>query len=278
MTQRRRTALKELQELDQDLLDAKEGIQDYDTKFEAVENPALVLESETVRTRSRVQEMKLEERRLELSLEEKKTRQERLDERLGSVKNLREEAAVSAELEMVKRALQSDEQEAFSLLDQIRTLEDKLADLEVRYAEAKGLVEPALAALIAERDAGKAAVAALVAQRESFVAGMDPVELKLYEGIRRGGRRKAVAELTLDGACANCFGVIPLQLQNEIRHGNGLHRCEACGVILAAPDPDAAEAEAAAEAAKLATAAAVVADQANGDEAGTADDGEAEEE
>jgi hypothetical protein len=32
--------------------------------------------------------------------------------------------------------------------------------------------------------------------------------------------------------------VVPLQLQNEIRHGDALIRCEGCGVILAAPEPE----------------------------------------
>ena len=66
---------------------------------------------------------------------------------------------------------------------------------------------------------------------------MDPGELRIYEAIRGGGRRRAIAELTADGACANCFSVVPLQLQNVIRHGDRLIRCEACGVILAAAEP-----------------------------------------
>ena len=51
-------------------------------------------------------------------------------------------------------------------------------------------------------------------------------------------RRVAVADLSEDGACTNCYGVVPLQVQNEIRHGTALIRCEACGVILSAPDPE----------------------------------------
>jgi hypothetical protein len=37
--------------------------------------------------------------------------------------------------------------------------------------------------------------------------------------------------------------MVPLQIQNEIRHGGSLIRCEACGVILAAPDPEPSPAE-----------------------------------
>jgi predicted nucleic acid-binding Zn-ribbon protein len=232
-------ALKQLQTIDLRIADAEGRIRDFDPLFADVEEPALVLESEVGTTRKRLQEMRLEERRIELSTEEKRARVTRLDERLGSVRNLREEAAVSAELDMVKRALQSDEQEAYTLLDQIRKLDERLQELEAAWTEAKALVEPRIQGLVGQRDGAKAELAALETERESFAATMDPQELRLYEAIRGGGRRLAVSDITADGACGHCYGLVPLQLQNEIRHGTALIRCEVCGVILAAPDPDA---------------------------------------
>lgn len=240
-----------------------------------MEEPALVLESELNTTKSRIQEMKLEERRLEMSAEEKGARVKRLEERLGSVRNLREEAAVSTELELVKRALQSDEQEAMTLLDQLRKLQDRLEVVAAANAEAQALVEPARAALMEKRDEAKAALDALEAERAAFVADIDAGELRMYDAIRKGGSRAAVAELTEDGACGNCFGMVPLQLQNEIRHAAGLIRCEACGVILAAPDPNAPKEEEPAPAAEeeVADAAADEGEAA----AESADEGEAKE-
>ncbi|GMV05402.1 MAG: hypothetical protein AMXMBFR53_16810 [Gemmatimonadota bacterium] len=238
MTEQSRTALKQLQNLDLRVLEARQRIGDFDPLFAEVEEPALVLEGEVNTTRNRLQEMRTESRRLDISTEEKRTRLKRLEERLGSVRNLREEAAVSAELDMIRRALQSDEQETYTLIDQIRKLETRLAELEAALAEAKALVEPRKHELLAQRDAAKADLAGLEAKREAFAGEIPEKELRLYEGIRSGGRRQAVAELTEDGACGNCFGVVPLQLQNEVRHGTSLIRCEACGVILAAPSPE----------------------------------------
>ena len=67
MTEQQRTALKELQRLDTRILETREQIQSFDPRFEEVEEPVLVLESELGTLRKRAQEMKLEERRLELS-------------------------------------------------------------------------------------------------------------------------------------------------------------------------------------------------------------------
>jgi len=243
MTQQR-TALKELQKLDTQIQDARERIMGFDPLFEEVEEPALVLESELSTTRNRLKEMKLEERRVHLSAEERQDRLRRLEERLSGVRNLREEAAVSAELDMVRRALQGDEQETMTLLDQIRKGEERQAELETAYAEAAAEVEPKRDALIADREAARAELARLESERAGFAEGMEANELRIYNAIRAGGRRAAVAELTHDGACANCFGIVPLQSQNEIRHGSALIRCEACGVILAAPEPESEDAEA----------------------------------
>jgi predicted nucleic acid-binding Zn-ribbon protein len=156
---------------------------------------------------------------------------------MGSVRNLREEAAVTAELEMVKRALQTEEQEAFSTIDQIRKMETRLSELDASLKEARASVEPRMKELVDQREETRLEIEALGVERRTFVSEMDPKELRMYDGIRAGGRRLAVAELTEDGACGHCYGVIPLQLQNEIRHGAALVRCEACGVILTAQDP-----------------------------------------
>lgn len=239
MTQQRRTALKELQKLDTRIQDARKAIHDFDPLFEEVEEPALILESELNTGRTRLKEMKLEERRLELAVEEKRERIRKLDERLGSVRNLREEAAVSAELDMVKRALQSDEQEALSLIDQVRKGEERVTELEAAFEEASELVEPKRNELLGQREEARADLASLEKDRVSFAGAMDPEELRIYDAIRGRGARAAVAELTDDGACGHCFGMVPLQHQNEVRHGEALIRCEACGVILAAPEPKA---------------------------------------
>jgi len=235
MTDQRRKDLKQLQRLDLKIGEAKQRILDFEPRLEEVEKPALTLEGELGTTRNRVQEMKLEERRLELSGEEKRTRRAKLEERLGSVRNLREEAAVSAELEMVKRAIQNDEQEALGLLDQLRKAEERAAELEAAFKEANDLVEPQKKDLLEQRAQAQRDVESLQEDRARFAKGMSTPELKVYDAIRAGGRAIAVADLTEDGACGHCYGMVPLQIQNEVRHGSSLIRCEACGVILTAP-------------------------------------------
>ena len=277
MTEQRRTALKELQKLDVSIEDARDKIRTFDPLFEEIEEPSLILEGELGTSRTRLKEMKLEARRLESSSDERRERIRKLEERLNSVRNLREESAVTTELEMVKRGLENDETEAMTLIDQVRKGEERVTELEAAFKEASDLVEPKKEALLADREQVRSELASLEKDRNGFTSAMDARELQIYQAIRGGGRRRAISELTEDGACGNCFGMVPLQHQNEVRHGDQLIRCEACGVILAAPEPvdeaalaeaaaaEAAEAEAA-EAAVAEAAEAAAADSAGGDE------------
>ena len=234
MTSQTRASLKELQRLDREIDRTRKRIREFDPLFEEIEEPALALESEVENTRGRVKEMKVEERRLELSADEKRSRAKKLEDRLNEVRNVREEAAVHAELDMVRRALEGDEQEALSLLDQIRKLELKLDEQEEQLEEARAEVEPRRDELLEERASLESELSVLKERREAFVREIDDHELRIYERIKGGGRDVAVAELTPDGACSHCFSVIPLQRQHEVRHGNDMIRCEACGVILSA--------------------------------------------
>lgn len=231
------TPLESLQRLDDRIYDSRHRIGAIGDELEQVAEPAAELEAEVENTRSRLKEMRVDERRLELSSDEKRERVAKLEERLKGVRNVREESAVSAELDMVRSALDGDEQEALTLLDQIRRMEGRLEEQEEALEEARERIEPHRQELLAEREAVKERIESLEKEREALTTTVDARELRMYERIRAGKGRKAVSRLTPDGACGNCYNVLPLQLQNEVRHGTEMIRCEACGVILAATEP-----------------------------------------
>jgi len=159
-----------------------------------------------------------------------------LQERLKSVRNLREEAAVRAEMDLLRMALEGDEHEALSLLDQIRKMEDRQDEQQAALKEARTAVEPTRLQLIEEQKNALEEFSLLKEKRKAYSSQVPPRDLQNYERIRSGGRSVAVAPLTPDGACGHCFGMIPLQVQNEIRKGTVTISCEACGVLLSAGD------------------------------------------
>jgi len=236
MTDERSGSLKELQELDLDLERIRSRIAEFVPLLEEVEEPALALEQEVTTLHGRLQEMKLEERRLERAADDRRTRLKMLKERQKSVRNLREEAAVQAESDLLQRSLEAEEQEALTLLDQIRKLEERLREEEAALQVAQAEVAPRRARFLEEQKAAQEELGRLEEKRASYAARVPSRDLQSYERIRGGGRSVAVATLTADGACGHCFGMIPLQVQNEIRSGKALIPCESCGVLLGAGD------------------------------------------
>lgn len=238
MTSTTMGSLREVQKLDERIGELREALATFDEKLAEVEEPALALEAELSQVSDRLAQMRTDVRRLERAADDKRARAEKMDQRLTRVSNLREEAAVQTELDLIRRAIEGDEQEALQLIDQISRTERAVEELEEAATEAREEVEPRQRALVEDRQTYIDRVEAFQDRRTEVLAEMGAAERRVYEAFHQSGRSIVVASLLEDGACGHCFGVIPLQLQNEIRRGEGLIRCENCGVILTAePEP-----------------------------------------
>ncbi len=248
MTKSMTSALRDLQRIDERMRKLKTSIQDFDPRLAEVEDPALRLEDELSKLRERLKQMEADQRRLERAADEKKERAGRMDERLTRVSNLREEAAVKTELDLLHRAIEADNQETFQLMEGIGKAEAAAEELEERATEARAEVAPAQEALLTERAGFEVEASSLEARRAELIELLGDMERRVYDAFHASGRATVVAPLTEDGACGHCFGMIPLQLQNEIRQGGVLIRCEGCGVVLTAEEDATAEEDVSAEA------------------------------
>ncbi len=224
--------LKQLQRLDLEIDAARARIAEFEPLLEKVDEPAKALEKEVETASSRLKDMKLDERRLELAADERRDRMRRLEERMKTVRNLREEAAVHAELDLVRRALEADEQEALTLLDHIRQAESRLEEAKQSLQEARTELAPRRQELLEGKKDMSLRLAQLKQQRDNFAIRIAEPRRRIYESLRARGRTVVLSELTGDGACGRCYSVIPLQVQSEVRQGQKMIRCEACGVIL----------------------------------------------
>jgi predicted nucleic acid-binding Zn-ribbon protein len=225
-------SLLQLQEMDREIAGAEQRLAEFGPKLESVEAPVLALERELETLRAQIAELREHARRLERGAEEKQERLRRYRERLERVRNAREEAAAWTELDLVRRAAEADEQEALEVMERVTRTELKVDELERELAKVRAEVEPKKEALQLERADAEAALAILRDRRENHAQRLAPEALRLYERVRAGNTKVALAQLLPDGACGYCFSMVPIQQQVEIRRGESLRRCEACGVIL----------------------------------------------
>lgn len=232
MTNLTMNALREVQQLDDRIRDLKKKMAAFDPQLAEVEEPALAAEAEATQVRERLEQMRADARRLERAADDKRARAAKMDERLSRVSNLREEAAARTELDLIRRALEADDKEALHLMEQISRAEMALDELEKRASETRAEVEPRQEELLSQRKELEMERDELRERRDAALESVGDRERRVYDAFQSGGRTVVVASLTPDGACGHCFGMIPLQLQNEIRQDADLIRCENCGVIL----------------------------------------------
>lgn len=225
-------ALLDLQDLDEQLADAQARVDQFEPQLEEIEAPLEAAEQDVETVRKRLDEMKVEARRLERSADDKRAQMKKYQARLERVRSAREEAAARTEIDLIEKAIEADEADALSLMDQIKRTELKLDELESKLEDMREEAAPRRDELLAGRDDAESKLEVLADQRKNKVVRLSDEAARLYERIRGGKTRVALAQLTADGACGHCFSMIPIQERNEIRRREALHRCEACGVIL----------------------------------------------
>lgn len=229
-------ALRELQELDDRMREARDRVRRFDPELDELEAPLAAASAEVDGVRKRLDEMKTELRRLERGAEDKRAQLGKYEARLERVRNAREEAAARAEIDLISKAVEADESDALNLMEQVKRTELKLDELEKKLEAAREEAAPRRDELMKGRDEAAEQLDVLEDQRKNRLVRLNDQAARLYERIRGGKTRVALAQLTPDGACGHCFSMIPIQEQNEIRRKQALHRCEACGVILFSDD------------------------------------------
>lgn len=224
--------LLELQELDEQIDRAEATLQAFSPRLEEMNAPVAALERDTEALRDQAAAMGKEAHRRERSMEQKRERLRVAEDRLMRVRNPREEEAARTELELIRKAVAADEQELRQMQEQVMRLELKVDELDLQLEAAREEVAPQRDELLAERAEAESSLGGLRGRRDAFAARLSPEANRLYDRVRSGRYRRVLAPLTADGACSVCYSVLPLQQQAEVRRGDGLFRCEACGVIL----------------------------------------------
>lgn len=229
-------SLLELQDLDREIAKAKRKMSEIEAELEQAVRPVSELEKEVGALRTELDQTREKGRKLERAAEQKRDRLRQYEERMNRVRNAREEAAVQTEVDLVRKAAETDETEAIQMMEQTTRKELKASELDTRLEATRKEIAPQEGELTQKRDEAAATLADLQARRTSRIDQLEPTAREAYQRAMGGRKGQVVAALTHDGACGNCFSMLPLQKQSEVRAATRIVRCEFCGVILHAGD------------------------------------------
>ena len=225
-------SLLELQELDRDIAKARRRVSEIEAELEQAVKPVVDLEKEVAGLRTDLEETRDKVRKLERAAETKRDRLRQYEERMNRVRNAREESAVQTEVDLVRKAAETDETEALQMMDQTTRKELKASELDTRLETTRKEIAPQESELTQQKEEAAAALADLQDRRTSRIEQLEPTAREAYQRAMGGRKGQIVAALTADGACGNCYSMLPLQKQSEVRAATRIVRCEFCGVIL----------------------------------------------
>jgi uncharacterized protein len=228
------SSLLKLQEIDQEIAQAENRLNALTPRITDLRSPLTSIEQESADTRTQLDKLKHQVRKLEHGADNKRQRLKAFEEKAQKSRR-HDEAAVRAEMDLIRGAVDAEVAELDETNTQMRRTDMKLEDLARNAARIESDIAPQLAEIEAERANIQGELDGLQQKRTEHAAGMDKAAVRLYDRVRMG-KRAALAPLTPDGACGSCYNLVPMQEQTEIRLANGIRRCEACGVILYATE------------------------------------------
>lgn len=170
----------------------------------------------------------------EAQLEDQEAHMQRLKGRLKEITNTREYQAYIQEMDGLQRAIGKLEEETLSILADIETTGEQVAERRKDFASHREVYETERAKVDEELAQLEKEVEALQGQRGDRAGRVDPPLLKRYERISRNVRRGLVP--IQNGACGGCHMNIPPQLVSEVKRAGRVHECPHCHRLLYVPE------------------------------------------
>jgi predicted nucleic acid-binding Zn-ribbon protein len=173
---------------------------------------------------------------LEAKIESYRTLQERRQQKVEQVRNVKEASALMTELDLARAVLAQEENEWVRSADAVVQLEQKVHGEELNLKAIEAAQAPERAVMAERRKAVESEREAALRDREATAAMIDKPLRTRYDRLRRSRSSDVVVPL-VGGACGGCHTAVPLNRRSQIKAGAVLEGCEACGAILYPSEP-----------------------------------------
>lgn len=221
-----------LHEVDQQIISMEHEVRECKDTLATMQDGVAGLGAALQRIETELERARLDARATERAVDDKRDALIRLRSRTDQVQNERQYSAASLEFDLVRQDLRKLEDLAIDKLQAVEDLEnqrkEKLAGLEDARADAGSRsqeLEERVAELEEELTINRD-------RRHNLAIRIDERALALYDRIRGGRSRTAVAPLTEEAACGHCFTSVTTMQEMQIKGMVDLICCEGCGVIL----------------------------------------------
>lgn len=224
--------LLNLHAIDQRILSAERELKRGDSAIASADENAARLEAELEKLSAELERLRGEARANEKAADAKRDTLSKVRSRVNRSQNERQYSASSLEFDLVRQDLRALEDRTLEKLQAVEELEAKVAELTAQLEEARAAAEPVRADAGQRRAELEDQLAVDRDRRENLAIRLEGEALGLYERIRSGRQEVAVAPLTAERVCGNCYTAVTIQQEMQIKGLAELICCEGCGVIL----------------------------------------------
>lgn len=171
---------------------------------------------------------------LESNIETYRVMQERRRQKLEWVRGAKEASALMADIDLARSVLAKEEADWIRSADEVQAIEAAVDEAEKRVAAEEEAQSPRREEIAQTQAECNGRLEEASARREQAAQEINRTKrqlLAMYDKIRGGRAPLAMYELHAD-ACGHCFTSVPMHLREQIRRGETLATCEACGVLM----------------------------------------------
>jgi predicted nucleic acid-binding Zn-ribbon protein len=204
---------------------------DQDGLLTAVEGAA-GLKAELERVDSELLRLRADARTAEHNVDSKRDQLDRLRSKVNQVKTEKQYGAATLEFDLVKQEIRKLEDQVLEKLQVVEDLEGRRKALQDEYDVAEAEVAPMGEEVEKRRTHLEEELVIKRDRRNNIAIRLDEGVLALYDRIRSGRQEVALAPLTGERVCGNCFTSVTIQQEMQIKGLSVIVCCEGCGVIL----------------------------------------------
>ena len=224
-------ALEELQQVDLEMNEVRARIEGLPARRAEIDAARMEVRRAYDDEKSRLDGLERERRGIEQLLQLERDKVKKWEGRLGEIKTPREYAALSREIDIAKKANEGSSEQLKELGNQAAEIRGTLEAREEALGEREEAAQGQLQALEKDTAELQDRMAALEKRRAEASTVVDPSLLGKYENIRR--RRAGVAIAPVVGmSCNGCHRNIPPQLAIILQRANSIEICPNCNRII----------------------------------------------
>lgn len=174
---------------------------------------------------------KVEQKDVDLELQEKQEKLKTLQQRMMAIKTNKEYDALISEIDQIKARINDLESRAVDLLESVEGYEKEIEGLDGQVDGIKKINQEQILSLQEQIDSVGSKIRDKEKERKDLVGQVSQRVLRAYDRIRRGKGGAAVVPVK-KRACGACYKALPPQKIQEIKLGLSIITCDSCGRML----------------------------------------------